>query len=233
MLQNTGVAEYRERRSVFAAQAHRVDTAEEAADIIASVRRRFHNARHHPFAWVIGRGDQRLFRAYDDGEPSGSSGPPILARIDGEDLIKTLVVVTRYYGGVKLGVGNLARAYGQSAQMAIEDAGKKPDISVCRMAARCRFEHIGVVVGLIRQSGARVVFTGADSGYSASGLGGIPGKLHNDVLPEGRSGHASGALIIAEGTDEVMHMLESSLAASGRASCSIETMTQCCDKVDI
>jgi uncharacterized YigZ family protein len=73
------------------------------------------DANHHAYAWRLGRGDND-FRYSDDGEPSGSAGRPILKHIDGQDLTDTLVVVSRYFGGTKLGTGGLVRAYGGAAQ---------------------------------------------------------------------------------------------------------------------
>ncbi len=83
-------------------------------DFLADRRREFHDATHNVYAWRLGRGSD-LFRASDDGEPSGTAGRPILQEIDGRQLSDLVVVVTRYFGGTKLGTGGLVRAYAQSA----------------------------------------------------------------------------------------------------------------------
>ena len=92
-----------------------IDTA------LQSVRARMPDASHHAYAWRLGRGEND-FRYSDDGEPSGSAGKPMLKHIDGHDLTDILVVVSRYFGGTKLGTGGLVRAYGGAAQAALDRA---------------------------------------------------------------------------------------------------------------
>ena len=88
-------------------------------DALASVRARMPDANHHAFAWRLGRGEND-FRYSDDGEPSGSAGRPMLQQLDGRGLTDVLAVVTRYFGGTKLGTGGLVRAYGGAVQAALE-----------------------------------------------------------------------------------------------------------------
>ena len=92
-------------------------TAAEAEAILAEIRAQHRSAGHHCFAYRLAAGQQRVS---DDGEPRGSAGAPILTRIEHLELVDTLVVVTRYFGGVKLGVGGLIRAYGGAAGQALE-----------------------------------------------------------------------------------------------------------------
>lgn len=99
-------------------------SAEAALEVVAEVRQREHAARHHGWAYRLGP-DAPAPRSSDDGEPSGSTGVPILREIEGRDLYHTVAVVTRYYGGTKLGVGGLARAYGEAAGLALEAAPLK------------------------------------------------------------------------------------------------------------
>lgn len=106
--------------SRFWATIDRCATVEAALSLVDEVRARWPDATHHCWAW---RGDGRdTWRYADDGEPSGSAGKPILSAIDGRALTDVAVVVTRYYGGTKLGVGGLIRAYGGCAAAAL-DAG--------------------------------------------------------------------------------------------------------------
>lgn len=107
--------------SRFIAGIAPVRTADEARVCVAGARSRFHDARHHCWAYRLGD-DGDLFRSSDDGEPSSSAGRPILNQIEGHDLTDIVVVVTRYFGGTKLGVGGLARAYGTAAAEALERA---------------------------------------------------------------------------------------------------------------
>lgn len=111
-----------ERRSRFLAFAHHVTTPDEAKALVAAYRKKYYDARHVCFAYVIGpTGD--TYRTNDDGEPSGTAGRPIIGQIRSAALTDTLVVVVRYFGGVKLGTSGLAEAYRSAAHAAIADAG--------------------------------------------------------------------------------------------------------------
>ena len=114
-------AELKRKGSRFLAQAHPVETTEAAEAQIEAVRRERYQATHHCTAYRI-HPSADTFRYNDDGEPSGTAGPPILQRIDARDLTNTLIIVTRYYGGTKLGTGGLARAYGDAAAAALDAA---------------------------------------------------------------------------------------------------------------
>lgn len=122
--------------SRFLAEAVPVRTEAEAVAHLDAVRRREHAATHHVWAVRLGP-DGALARSSDDGEPSGSSGPPVLREIEGRDLTDVLVMVTRYYGGTKLGVGGLMRAYAEAAGAAL-DAGRVREV-VVRVPVRLRF----------------------------------------------------------------------------------------------
>jgi len=121
----SGEAVYKEKGSKFIAMAFPVSTPAEAEDIVSTLRRRFHDARHICFAYRAGDPLRPAERANDDGEPARSAGIPILNRIKGHNLTGTLVVVVRYFGGVKLGVGGLKRAYAAAAGQALSQAPVK------------------------------------------------------------------------------------------------------------
>jgi uncharacterized YigZ family protein len=87
----------------------------EAVSFIEEMKKEFHDATHNAFAWKVGVGRGQRYRYSDDGEPSGTAGLPILKAIDGRAISNVCVVVTRYFGGVKLGTGGLMRAYGRAA----------------------------------------------------------------------------------------------------------------------
>lgn len=95
-----------------------VTNQQEIDDALRSVRERMPDANHHAFAWRLGRGEND-FRYSDDGEPSGSAGRPMLQQLDGQELTDVLAVVTRYFGGTKLGTGGLVRAYGGAVRDAL------------------------------------------------------------------------------------------------------------------
>ena len=112
---------FKDNGSRFIALAFPVETEEEIRDIVAALKKEYHDARHHCYAWRLGyKGDR--FRANDDGEPSGSAGRPILGQIDSLGLSDVLVVVVRYFGGIKLGIPGLIRAYKTSTADALTQA---------------------------------------------------------------------------------------------------------------
>jgi uncharacterized YigZ family protein len=124
--------------SRFLADALRVTSREEAESRVEAVRDREHAASHHCSAFRVGM-DGDTFHYDDDGEPSGTAGRPILQQIDGRDLTNTLVVVTRYFGGTKLGTGGLARAYGGAAADVLDRAGTTE--KVLRVPVRIRYRY--------------------------------------------------------------------------------------------
>lgn len=112
---------FKDNGSRFIALAYPVEEEEQVKDIVSSLRKEYHDARHHCYAYRIGlKGD--VWRAYDDGEPSGSAGRPILGQIDSLGLSDVLVVVVRYFGGIKLGIPGLIRAYKTSTADALANA---------------------------------------------------------------------------------------------------------------
>ena len=119
---------FKDNGSRFIALAFPVETEEAVKEIVASLRKEYHDARHHCYAYRIGlKGD--VWRASDDGEPSGSAGRPILGQIDSLGLSDVLVVVVRYFGGIKLGIPGLIRAYKTSTADALSQATIVPKIA--------------------------------------------------------------------------------------------------------
>jgi len=112
---------FKDNGSRFIAHAYPVETEEEVKEIVAALKKEYYDARHHVYAYRLGyQGDK--FRANDDGEPSGSSGRPVLGQIDSNGLSDILVVVVRYFGGIKLGIPGLIRAYKTATADAIANA---------------------------------------------------------------------------------------------------------------
>lgn len=109
---------YKEKGSKFIAVAIPVRNEEEIKVQLEELRKKYYDARHHCYAWALGVG-REFHRANDDGEPSNSAGKPILGRLESHDLTFLLIVVVRYFGGVKLGVGGLINAYRSAAEDAI------------------------------------------------------------------------------------------------------------------
>jgi uncharacterized YigZ family protein len=125
--------------SRFIGEALCADSVDEAEAKLEKIRRREHAATHHCYAWRIGLGAQTTFKYSDDGEPNGTAGRPIYDVILGADLTDTLVVVTRYFGGTKLGTGGLAHAYSDSARQAIEHAGRVTKYLTARVHVTLEF----------------------------------------------------------------------------------------------
>lgn len=111
---------FSEKKSNFIASVSPVETEDAAIEFINKIRSEYHDARHNVYAYVID--ENNISRYSDDGEPQGSAGIPVLNVIQKENLTNVVVVVTRYFGGILLGTGGLARAYGQSAKLGIDAA---------------------------------------------------------------------------------------------------------------
>jgi uncharacterized YigZ family protein len=120
-----GTAEQKISRSTFLAAAIPIRNEEEARAHIADQRRKHHDARHVCSAWRLGLEEGLRELRHDDGEPSGSAGEPILKAIRAANLTNTAVTVVRYFGGIKLGTGGLARAYGSTSAMALAAAPRR------------------------------------------------------------------------------------------------------------
>ncbi|MBQ9659821.1 MAG: YigZ family protein [Bacteroidales bacterium] len=112
---------FKDNGSRFIAKAWPVESEDEIRQIVASLKKEYHDARHHCYAYRLGL-DGALWRAGDDGEPSGSAGRPILGQIDSAGLSDVLVTVVRYFGGIKLGIPGLIRAYRTSTADALAHA---------------------------------------------------------------------------------------------------------------
>ncbi len=112
---------FKDKGSKFIAYVWPVNTEDEIRDIIQTIKKEHHSARHHCYAWRLGH-EKLLFRANDDGEPSSTAGKPILGQIQSFDLTNILIVVVRYFGGTLLGVSGLINAYRNAALDALNQA---------------------------------------------------------------------------------------------------------------
>jgi len=112
---------YKEKGSKFIAYAYPVYSEDEIKEHIASLKKKYYDARHHCFAWQLGTTGEK-YRANDDGEPSGTAGKPILGQIRSFELTNILIVIIRYFGGTKLGTSGLIRAYKEASIDAIKNA---------------------------------------------------------------------------------------------------------------
>ncbi len=119
-----GSGQLREKMSRFISFVRKVKSMDEARNIVKEYQNEYHDARHVCWAAMIGS-ERKEWLANDNGEPSGTAGKPILGQINSAELTDILVVVVRYFGGIKLGTPGLIAAYREAARLAIEDSGKK------------------------------------------------------------------------------------------------------------
>ena len=122
-IKNNEVSEIEEKRSKFIASIFYVETIDEVENAIKQVKKKYHDAKHNCYAYIINEKGNILKRFSDDGEPSGTAGSPILNTIEKNNLYNVLIIVTRYFGGILLGTGGLVRAYTEAATKSIEKAG--------------------------------------------------------------------------------------------------------------
>lgn len=140
------------KRSVFLGCCKHVSLKHDAMDYVEQLRTEFHDAVHHCFAYRLGA-DGLEYRAVDDGEPSGSAGKPILFAMQKAAVSDAIVVVVRYFGGIKLGVGGLARAYAEAANVTLEKAPRATITQTQAMAIYCMYDDIARVTSLLEEFG--------------------------------------------------------------------------------
>lgn len=129
---------------------------EEAESYLTELRKRFFDATHHCYAWRLGSGIDEISRFADDGEPSGTAGKPILQVITGRNLTNLILVVVRYFGGVKLGTGGLARAYADTAILTVEQCTIRQVWHTRIVALTVGYDHLNTVMKLIDKFGASI-----------------------------------------------------------------------------
>lgn len=156
-IESESSVEIKIKASKFIGQAVPCTDETGAEDILNGIRRRYHDATHHCFAYRVGIGNEMKFRYSDAGEPSGTAGRPIYDQIEGKELTNLIIVVTRYYGGTKLGTGGLAHAYSESAASAIEKAGVVERHVTREISITLRFSDYNAAERSIYEFGGRIV----------------------------------------------------------------------------
>lgn len=188
------------KRSRFLTRIHRVDSEESARSVIEERRSTYFDARHHCSAFVLGP-DGRIARSSDDGEPAGTAGIPMLTTLQRADLTDVVAVVTRYFGGIKLGAAGLVRAYTDAVAQAIAAVG----VREVRLSTVLRIDvdvaSAGSVEGQLRAlrlpSGAVPVIEGVEWGEGASILVAV-GSNSVDELRVALASLSAGALTAVE-----------------------------------
>lgn len=142
--------------SKFYGSIARVDNEEDVKEFVVRIKNMYSDATHNVSAYLLGVGDQAFKYTDDDGEPAGSSGPPVLQAIEGENLTNTVIVVTRYFGGTKLGIGGLIRAYGNTARLVIKEAGVRKLELYQEIHIKGNYDNIGIILGQIEAAGGSI-----------------------------------------------------------------------------
>ncbi len=149
-----GTAIYEIQKSRFIAYTSHVETEAEARDFVTAIKKKHFDARHNCSAWVLGA-DSSQQKSNDDGEPGGTAGNPILESIKQHGLTNVVVVVTRYFGGIKLGAGGLIRAYSHTASLGLEATPCLEVKPFCLMEAEMDYSLLGTVENWIRNEELR------------------------------------------------------------------------------
>lgn len=153
-----GQGEYIEKKSKFIAHIFNVESEQQAAAIIAEVKKKYWDARHNCYAYILGdKGEIQRFS--DDGEPSGTAGKPILEVLSGNECSNCLCIVTRYFGGVLLGTGGLIRAYTSASKEALDDCLTGELVEGVHAYLDADYNYVGKIQHLCIQHDITVVST--------------------------------------------------------------------------
>jgi len=155
-IKNTSEGFYSEKRSKFLAFAHHVETLDDIKELLAQYRKKYYDARHVCYAYMLGASREE-FRANDDGEPSSTAGKPILGQINSNELTDILIVVVRYYGGVNLGTSGLIVAYREAASDAIAHADIETRQVEERIVYKFPYEMMNDVMRVVKDMQPRII----------------------------------------------------------------------------
>lgn len=156
-IEKTGVAEQTINKSRFYAWAAQCETEQQVGGFLRAIATQHHSASHLAYAFRIKTTDGIIPRFSDAGEPSGTAGKPILQMLEGRDLINVCVGVIRYYGGVNLGTGGLARAYGGTAKMALEAASILPFVEMKLLKLAIQYNRMDELTRTLRQLNGKIL----------------------------------------------------------------------------
>lgn len=161
-IKESAEAEIKIKGSKFIGRVFSSESEEDAVSVLETIRKKFYDATHHCFAYRVGLGGNIMFRYSDDGEPSGTAGKPIYDRLEGQNLSNLILIVTRYYGGTKLGTGGLTHAYSDASRLVLEKAGVLEKFITEQIPMVVQFSDYSVVERVINQSGGKII----ESDYS-------------------------------------------------------------------
>lgn len=156
-LAELGQADQTINKSRFLAYAHRCDSEQAVAKFLRAIAAQHQNASHLAYAYRVKTPDGIVIRCSDAGEPSGTAGMPILKLIEGRDLINICVGVIRYYGGINLGTGGLARAYGGTAKLALDAAKAETFVEMTEIDLVVDYKQVNAVTRALNQVKGRII----------------------------------------------------------------------------
>jgi len=176
----SGEVETRHKRSLFIGRASRAGAEEEARENVREIARRYADATHHCWAYRVGFPQTTEYYS-DAGEPSGTAGRPILGAIHRAGVVNAVVVVTRYFGGTKLGVRGLIEAYGECASLALAAAGRRGCVRSRRASLECSYEHARLVLKQLADLGLPESAVEAEWGAAVILSATVPLSLADDA----------------------------------------------------
>lgn len=148
---------FKEKSSKFLGYVFPVKTEEEIKQHLEAVKKEHYSARHWCYAWQLGYGSKQHYRANDDGEPNNSAGIPIYGQIQSFELTDVLVIVARYFGGIKLGVGGLVQAYKTSAQLTLQEAEIVEKIITQTLTLVFDYKDMNKVMRVIKERNLQII----------------------------------------------------------------------------
>lgn len=192
-----GESSFEINRSVFISYTEQVESALAANDFINKIKKQNRDATHNCSAYITGK-YREAQKADDDGEPSGTAGQPILESIKKQGLTETVIVVSRYFGGIKLGAGGLIRAYGKAASDALHAAGIVNRVPYMKFAVSCEYSLLGILENNLRTKG--YVITGKQFADTVCLY--VLGKPQDEELAKYIAEWSAGTAMITEAGEE-------------------------------
>ena len=201
VIKQNGESEIVVTKSRFIGNLVSVSSAREAEEFITSVRKKYNDARHNCWAYIVMEGDMIINKCSDDGEPSGTAGRPILSIMEGAGLVNAVCTVTRYFGGVLLGTGGLVRAYSDAASQALEAADVSPIRRGTYITFVCDYPDEGGIRRLLESED----FAITDSGYTDKVTITVLGPEEKADSLMGRITDMTGGRVIPESGESVYY----------------------------
>lgn len=144
-----------EQRSKFYSFAHHINSVEEALEIVSEYRKKYYDARHVCWAYRLGK-DGEIYRLNDDGEPSSTAAKPIYGQMLSQELSDLIVIVVRYFGGIKLGTSGLIEAYREAARLALDNCDRSPVVESSSIRVAFDYPIMGDIMRIIKESSASI-----------------------------------------------------------------------------